>query len=1641
MLRPSPQPSRFDRLRLCLRQRLERLLAEEPKPIRVQRLASPRVRSLEPRIVLNASAELAMGQLLITGTQAAETVQLEVDQNGDLLLRDGAGAVIPIANNPQGANNPLAPAAITSKQISITLGDGDDVLRLQAPSGFDLDVDAGDGMDLTTVQFADDTDARTINISSDTIELDPMFPRVDLIGDNVQLTGDVLIGNAATNTQLQLGNGRFDIDGRVILQSDVAIIGDGAEVDFSDAILTSTFEDDRLHVELQNQPSSNFSLRGADASGGSFVDDLSIASANDVTIASSPVTLEGDLTLRNVTGETQIDSNVVASSVSIVTTRDIQIEGSIETNDGQILVSTSSALTVSGSLNTSLANTIGAVNLNAQGIELSETAITTQGGLINIRGPVQISDSVLIDSGNEGIADSGGRVQFFDSIESEDNNGDSLRITTLGQSLDGAVRLQGPAGLNSNLNGLKVDAGQIEVNSIRVRNGNIQLTAQDIRLIGDELRALERGDIVIAGDFSLPVGNTTIESADQVRFMGQVKGQAGTGDLFVSAGADALFDRELNLVQNLTVQAAQLAQFDGEVLISENLNVDANTIRIRANARTDVGNVQLNSRDLTSIERGSTLEANAGRVLIDGGGGRVDFSAGTIRTNNTGDAVTIVDANQVLLGNLIASSGNVTIGVSEDISGPILQASGTTVMIDRLNVNSASSVDLSNDGNDIRSIERILASGPITIQDSIDDLTVAAVNSRANSVDIAANGSIGLRERAVTAESATVNVTATNSIFDIDDTPQANITAGTVTLSAGRPGIGSSINAVDIVATVALNANTDDGDVSLANSAGPMLVGVIDAGIGNLTLAAVTIDDASVDQETDLTVRQANLFATEGIGSNAPLELFSVQQLDAVTGTGGIELDLTANSNTLVDRLTADTGDVVVRHRGVSGTQPIELRFVEAGNGAISVDAEGTITATRVVSLNVNGSDDMNAAGGTDSRDVTLVATGVQSDILVNSIDASEGADVFLTADDDILELGTDDSARVIADDLKLIAGNNTPDQPSAILLTTRVADLQADVQGPNRGDLKIAEMGSVNLASSDAASDEEVLQTSNGQIIVSAANVITVVDALTKEDGGALNQDVEILARGSEGRIDFRAQSIELTDQAQLHAEKTTTAIIPPTRPMPVDPLLGLTPEDRSIYIEASEIVFGQNIEINTGESQGVARIFAPRPPDAQAVDPGSDTPVRLIPERETFAFFDPGSVSTNVLEQALVNDATGTLTLDIGRSGERGLTIDIDWGDLATDADRAEGTPDPNTKSRFQQINGLSADAPVFVGVDREGTPIDPVLATGAPVLQIEHFYSENDILETRENGRESGTGPIEVRFAVRHHESILVLGDTISQRADGELLPPQNANGVVSSTDNIQTARELPSGLENGRTAFVIPALSIPVAFFPTREVIPVIETPEFAVRQETAISLTTSTVETVESTITSVASRKEYFQIRVLSPDPDGLDLAAPQKLPDDVLSGDKIQQLFAGLPDGRYEIEYVLGDGNEQSILRVDVRDGEATIPDEELDEGLLKLKRIKGGLDPMDSTKDDFNPNDVAPEPLPTPVSIVPDRPTDERPDSTSNDQAALPIATGVLLMSRHRRLKELANSKRLSIASRFSRRRSERSSHLERLE
>ncbi len=1484
MLRREPQASLLIRAAGLLRQRLGRLVGrldedgrsrlggEDLLPIRLRRMASPSVRSLEPRFVLNATAELnALGQLVVMGTDSAETVELQVEADGRLRLRDAIGDVIPIAGHPDGAigqSNPLDPLSITSKQIIFDMRGGDDVLNLDLPSGLDVTVTSSAGNDTATVGGGNAASITPggLTIDSETIRIDPATRSI-AFGNSVDLTGDVSVGSIGQTTELSFADGGLAVSGSFNVTGDVRLAGTTGPVDLSNAILTSNSAGSDLSIDAM---AGDVFLDAVDDSGGSALNDLRIDSAASVQFNGAAVELDGALVVRNVPGTTVIDSTVNAGSISIETQGDIFSNSRLTTDAGGIELSTTSGLVVNENLDTTLANVNGDVVLAGSGVQLNTMRVITSGGDVQIEGNTTIDGLVIIDTGNRQGAVTAGDVAFLGNVQSDAGITDVLRIDARGNQANGDFTVTGSIGntpdasASVDLNGLIVDADQIAINSVGVTSGDIRLTGNAITSLGNTIRTSTSGNILIDAPVLLGTANTSVFAVESVRFTQSVNGQRSTGNLVINAGVNALFDDAISGIQELNVVAGNVARFMGPTTVDGAMNVEADSIRILGDVTTSDDAVNLRSTTQTLLTSGGIVAVGNAVITIDGGAnalnpGVIDVGSGTLSSTASGDAVRLRNASSVLLGNTLVPNGNLLVN---DIAGSVTQSSGTNIIVDRLTALKTGAIDLSNATNDVRSIEEIAANGVVTVNDTVGGLVVNRVNSSGNNVTLRTVGDMQLGE---------VAVTATNAV---------------VQLRAGS--------------------------------------------INDLT-------DAST---TDITARRVEMTAVSGIGNVNQVDLGGVRELRATTDSGGIDIAHIATSPLTVESLTANSGKVQLLQSGAG--HALDLVSIQSSNGMINVVAEGTITAMNVVSSGMD-------------QDISITATGVASDILVREIRAKNQSDILLTADDDILTTGDFSTSLIEADDLGLKAHNGTGDQAEAIRLRTQVADLVASTGNEsaptavNRGDFKIVELDNINLASSDAAGDE-IIETANGQIDISAIN-ITVVDTSLNDEGSDQKKDPEIDANGAMGRVVLNATStLTLNADVQIHAEKEIPAL-PLTQVLPLDE--GLNDDARAVLLVADSIILGDNIEIFTGNDQGTARVFGPRPsviPDdvttERPIKQGStrngnakfDANNNLIPS----AFFDPDSISVNVLEQAAVNDANGILTVDIGQSGERGLSVSIDWG-AGVDA------------RRFQQLNNLSADQTIVFDVDATGKPLTPTRQDGGPgTLNVTHFYSQADILDSRMNNRTSATAPLNVLFSVQQHQSIIVRSNTIVQNGvsdavpDGESVPGDaNNRRLASSTDNPLTSRNAAPGLESGSVSFIIPSLSIPVAFFPVREVIPEIETPQFVVRAESKATLSQSTVETVETVTASTSTREEYFRLRVLSPDPDGEDLAEPEKLPEDILDGEKLSELFKRLPDGTYEIEYVLGDGDERTILRVEVRNGAAKLSVGDLEEGVLKLKRLK----------------------------------------------------------------------------------------------
>ena len=1049
----------------------------------------------------------------------------------------------------------------------------------------------------------------------------------------------------------------------------------------------------------------------------------------------------------------------------------------------------------------------------------------------------------------------------------------------------------------------------------QISASNISLQASSIRLVDSSITATT-GDIQIDGPVTL-IGDLDVRTTDSdVTFTDTID---GNHRLFIDAGAGGV------ALQNDLGQTDALSQVEisADRITLQSLTTRAGDISLVANtidftgqtiSTLDSGDLSINGDLIITTSNGNLTSAGTAKIS-----GMIRGNVGTENLTITANDRIELDANTQQIGSLSLLANNSiqtlgTINVNQDFTA----TSAAVIISGDITLLPGSGGLLTLDGKDLVRVDNgtilSIANGMLAIDtEGTVDLADSIVDSDSPDADVLVRG----------ATSVTLgDIRLENGLIDLQ------------TISIPSATIGQSVGTSIVATRLKIAAG---GNVVLLNSgnAFEILEEIHTQGdfrvrddVGDLTIRSAVISGATVDiftastlylNENAIIAEQADVRLQAGqsiINSGVDASQINVsgKTLNATAGTGIGGAD---PLRTAIDRLIANV--LFAGSINIVENDSIELQQVSTDDGPISVTASGSITAVDVVSHNRSRLD--GPYDSLESRDIKLIANGMTSDIRVVQITANHAADVLLIAGDDVVGTSNGIMAEVIADDLEVIAGNAADDGILAISLITDINDLLFSVNGTGRGDVEIRDLNSLALASSDSESDADQLRTNNGEIRIIAGDSIVLIDLDPQNDLQRPLADPEIIAGGDNGRITLIARNkIELGNQTQIVAAQSTAG---------------------AVRLESDEVVFGETIEINTGSGVGIAKHFLPRP---------------AIEETET-AFYDETTIRTDVLTQENSNDAKGFLTLRVGLPGERGLQVDIDWG---------------APTNRFQRIINVSADNSRLV--DGKLDIIGPI--TDDPLLRVSHIYLESDILDSMLNDRTSATSPLNVRFAVSHHESIIVQAGNVTQGFDesGEPLSAEVAGRLVSSTDNPLTA----GVFESGTARFIIPNLTIPVAFFPVRNIIPEPIKLESFARPVESILLSTGSVESESGSASSSATRDEYLQIRILSPDPTGEDLADPKRLPDDILSGDKLQRLFENLPDGRYEIGYVFGDGNVRSLLMVDNRDGETKFLGQEIKGGPLRLQRLSPAELDVQPMTDNAPGSDMSVEPNTSPPAIEP---------------------------------------------------------------
>ena len=375
-----------------------------------------------------------------------------------------------------------------------------------------------------------------------------------------------------------------------------------------------------------------------------------------------------------------------------------------------------------------------------------------------------------------------------------------------------------------------------------------------------------------------------------------------------------------------------------------------------------VANVNFpNANDSLTIANGVTFGGGGlDAIRVSGTSGLVAFETVALRNNTLvnidtvaagsdgADSVTITSANNAHL--------NVNLTINTGINADSIEIDGPMVFPGTVTLDSQQ-IDF-NSGGVLSATTTNLDSGAGAITDGdIGSPDVVGVN-----LNILAGTTVNLDTNVTTINSLAGSTTI---LREADGVTLASVVAtnGPISITAG-----GTVNAQNVAVTLDAVGNNVQISVSLPGS--DILVGTITAGTGAVNDVTLTASNSILDDGNNATRITADAIAMLGVelGHTA----------------ANAQLDTTANSLNLTSSwpLSGPRGIVLSELDAVTITSA-----VTSNNGAITIDAGGTITASSVVSNGANN--------------ITLIA--LDGDLIAGTIDANPnlfGGIVTLRAED-----------------------------------------------------------------------------------------------------------------------------------------------------------------------------------------------------------------------------------------------------------------------------------------------------------------------------------------------------------------------------------------------------------------------------------------------------------------------------------------------------------------------------------------------------------------------------------------------------------------------------------------------------------------
>ncbi len=529
-------------------------------------------------------------------------------------------------------------------------------------------------------------------------------------------------------------------------------------------------------------------------------------------------------------------------------------------------------------------------------------------------------------------------------------------------------------------------------------------------------------------------------------------------DASPAAAGTALIKAAVNLTGTVTagLEAADdigLVSTGGAGTVTVPAGMDADDLRLEGNdlADSDGGDIDLDA--LNYLLKSGGAES----FTITTAGGWIDAETnGALSVTNDGGALVVDDYDSDTYGALTNNGGNLDITSNGDIT------------IDLISSGAGNNTSITSSAGSVNEI----GTGDATVDIIASVLTISAqdeIGSTANDLDIEttadnldldtanAGGNIVIDETDaviiddITAVDGDVTLTAGNAVTAPgagNDVTGNTISITTTTAAAGTGGIGASgvNNELMVNASTAFNADSSNSDSDMfIDSAGDLPIGLVDAGAGDVELAALgNITDAAADGAVDV-------FA-------------GILQFDS--SSISLDTSVTTARGAVTNGVTLDEVSAIQLGDGTDN--------ISAG-GAVSIEADGSVTTGGTVS---SGAD----------QNLTITTTGNGDTVTLSNNVSAGGSGIIDINSGDSFSLGNGIS-------LGSGTGNITVDTANNGTLTVN-------------GNITTAGAGTINLTSADAVSmdTDSLIQTADGQIgVSSAANGLTV-DVIESTGSAAVN-------------------------------------------------------------------------------------------------------------------------------------------------------------------------------------------------------------------------------------------------------------------------------------------------------------------------------------------------------------------------------------------------------------------------------------------------------------------------------------------------------------------------------------------------------